>query len=96
MRPQERASPRVSGGQVDDGGPVHTVDEHGVARLALVGGHRDGRAARVGGDQPADRLRSDERLVRQGDHRSREAARRRSPVFACHGNRRDRAQPAGE
>jgi len=40
--------------------------EHRVARLAAVGGHRHGRAVVVGGDQPGNRFRADQRLVGQG------------------------------
>jgi hypothetical protein len=47
---------------------VDPANEHGVTWLAVVGGDRDGYAARVDGDQPAHRRRPDERLVCQGDH----------------------------
>jgi len=40
--------------------------EHRVARLAAVGGHRHGGAVAVGGDQPCDRFGADQRLVGQG------------------------------
>jgi len=38
-------------------------EEHWVARLAVVGRDRDRSAVAEGSDQPADRLRADERLV---------------------------------
>jgi len=42
---------------------VLACEEHRVARPAIVGRDRDRRAVGEGGDQPADRLRADERLV---------------------------------
>jgi hypothetical protein len=63
---QERPGALVAGGRRDHLGPVLPGQEHGIARLAVVGGHRDAGAVAVGGDQPCDRLRADQRLVGQG------------------------------
>jgi len=68
---QERPRARVTGRRLDHGRPVDPADEHRVTRLAVVGGDRHGRAARVRRDQPAHRRHPDERLVRQGDHGGR-------------------------
>jgi hypothetical protein len=91
--PQERARPGVPGRQFDDGRPVQPVDEHRVARLAVVGGDRDGRTARVRGDQPAHRLGTDERLVRQGDHGRVSAALERAQ--SSHERRPHAGHPVG-
>ena len=63
---QEGPGTLVAGGRRDHLGPVLPGQEHGVARLAVVGGHRHAGAVAVGGDQPRDRLRADQRLVGQG------------------------------
>jgi aldose 1-epimerase len=63
---QERPGALVAGGRRDHLGPVFPGQEHGVARLAVVGGHRHAGAVAVGGDQPRDRFRADQRLVGQG------------------------------
>jgi len=87
MRPQERPRAGVPGGQLEDGRPVQAVNEYRIARLAMVGGDRDGRAAGMGGDQPAHRLGTDEGLVSQRDHRGGDTAGVASA---------ERAQPGGQ
>jgi len=68
---QERPGAPVAGGRRDHLGPALAGQEHGVARLAVVGGHRHAGAVAVRGDQPCDRFRADQRLVGQGhDDRS--------------------------
>jgi hypothetical protein len=63
---QECPGTLVAGGRRDHLGPVLPGQEHGVARLAVVGGHRHAGAVAVGSDQPGDRFRADQRLVGQG------------------------------
>ena len=65
---QERPGALIAGGRRDHLGPVLPGQEHRVARLAVIGGHRHAGAVAVGGDQAGDRLGSDQRLVGQGHH----------------------------
>ncbi len=66
---QERPGTLVAGGRRDDLGPVLAGQQHGVARLTLVGGDRDSGARLIRGDQARDRLGAHQRLVGQRDHR---------------------------
>jgi len=72
---QERPRPGVASGHLDHLGPVFARQQHGIARLAFVCGHRNAGAFPVGGDQPGDRPGPDKRLVGQGhDHRAEAVA----------------------
>ncbi len=72
---QEGPGALVSLCQRDHVGPVPAGEQHGVAGLALVGGDRDAGPGAVRGDQPRDRSRPHQRLVRQRDHRGAHVAR---------------------
>jgi hypothetical protein len=108
VRPQEGARPGVTARGLGHGRPVGPRDQHRVARFPLVGGDRDGGPFRVRGDQPADRQRADERLVRQRDHHGADVTRRqrfggiRRPQPGggqepgVSGGRHQDPQPAGE
>ena len=81
---QECPGALVAGGRRDHLGPVLPGQEHRVARLAAVGGHRHGGAVAVGGDQPCDRFGADQRLVGQGhDDRADVTAGTGSGTDAC-------------
>jgi hypothetical protein len=66
---QEGPRPRIAGRQLGDLGPVLAGQQHGIAGLAVVGGDGHARPVPVRGDQPGHGLRSDERLIGEGDHR---------------------------
>jgi len=77
VRAQKRARPGVADGQGNHAGPVLAGDQDRVARGPVVGGDRDARAGREGGDQAPYRLRPDQRLVHERDHRRGTAVRHR-------------------
>jgi aldose 1-epimerase len=70
---QERSRPGVASGHLDHLGPVLARQQHGIARLTLVCGHRHAGAVAVGGDQPGDCPGADQRLVGQGHHHGADA-----------------------
>jgi hypothetical protein len=55
VRPQEGTRSGISGHHGQHGQPVVAGDEDRVARLAVIGRHRDGCPGGVRGDEPADR-----------------------------------------
>ncbi len=83
MGAQERPCSDVPRGQRDRRWPVLAGEQDRVARLAMIGRHRDAGPRPVGGNQPPHRTRPDQRLVHQGDHR-------------CFGADRDRAEAGGQ
>ncbi len=66
---QEGPGSGVAGRQRGDLGPVLAGQQHGIAGLTVVGGDGHARPVPVRGDQPGHGLRSDQRLIGQGDHR---------------------------
>jgi hypothetical protein len=56
--------------------------EHRVARLTVVGGHGHGGTGTVRGDQPRDRLRSHQWLVRERHHRRADVGGKRGRGLA--------------
>jgi hypothetical protein len=69
VRTQKGPGSRVPRGHRDHLGPVLAGQEHGVARLAVIGGNSHGGTATVRGDQPRHCSRPYQRLVRERHHR---------------------------
>jgi aldose 1-epimerase len=67
--PEKRPRPGVASGHLDHPGPVIARQQHGIARLTAVSGHRDRGPVLVGGDQPGDRLCPYQRLIGQRHYR---------------------------